>query len=304
MTGKRLVCDIGGTNVRFALTDEAAAPRRVTSYPLTAFARFEDALGTYLAGNVDAAIASAAIGAAGPAGRDTIRLTNAPWTIDRASLRKMLGIEPVRLVNDLEAVARSIPVMSADDLAGIRGKALPAHDLRSAVAINVGTGFGAAGFIRRDLNKTTWLTLATEAGHMLAAPFDAGRETETVESWLSGAGVGRAMAARSEPASAPPTAEAVFTAAARGDGLATDVADEFGWRLGRATRNLVLAHGAWDGAYLVGSVVRGWHELGRPASFEAGFSTPGPMQQHLDAVPVQVIVRPDPALIGLALIEI
>lgn len=305
MTARRLVSDLGGTNVRFALTDDAGMPGPATSFPLAQFGRFEDALAAYLAEIADTAIDSVAIGAAGPADQEVIRLTNASWTIERASIREALGIADVRLVNDLEAVARAIPALAGNDLAGIRGAALPAHRLRSVIAINVGTGFGAAGLLRHDTpESTTWLTRATEAGHMLAAPFDAGREAETIESRLSGDGVARAMDARSGSDPARPTGQAVFAAAARGDEQAIEVAADFGWRLGRATRDLVLAHSAWDGAYLVGSVVLGWHALGRPASFEAGFSTQGPMRQRLDEVPVQVIARTNPALIGLALIDI
>ena len=304
MTATRLVCDLGGTNVRFALVDAAGSVSAVAACPLNRFPDFAEALAAYLAEHAAGVrIDGAAIGAAGPADGPVVRLTNAPWTIDQRAVGDMLGTGRVGIFNDLEAVARAIPLLGDGDLAPLRGHGVSASHMRSAIAVNVGTGFGAAGLVRQGPGATTtWLTRASEAGHMLAALFD-DDAARSIEHWLSGDGVARLAADRFGGA-AFPDGRAVFAAAAEGDDRAIAVADAFGWRLGRAARDLVLAHGAWDGAYLVGGVVRGWHGLGRPAAFETGFSVPGPMEARLAGVPVQVITAAHPALIGLGAIDI
>ena len=305
MTGMRLVCDLGGTNVRFALVDAAGSVSAVEAYPLARFPDFAGALAAYLSEHAAGArIDSAAIGAAGPADGPVVRLTNAPWTIDQETIGEMLGTGRVGIFNDLEAVARAVPLLGDGDLASLRGRGVSVDHMRSAIAVNVGTGFGAAGLVRQGSGATaTWRTRASEAGHMLAALFDDDDQARSIEHWLSGDGVAR-LAADQSGAAAFPDGRAVFAAAAEGDDRAIAVADAFGWRLGRAARDLVLAHGAWDGVYLVGGVVLGWHALDRPTAFETGFAVPGPMEARLADVPVQVITASNPALIGLGAIDI
>src|SRR5262245_64519211 len=53
---------------------------------------------------------------AGPVIGGRVKITNLPWEMDEASLATDLNLKSVRLINDLEAVARAIPILRADDV--------------------------------------------------------------------------------------------------------------------------------------------------------------------------------------------
>ncbi len=132
----------------------------------------------------------AAIGAAGPVDDGYIELTNAHWTIFASEVSAILGA-PVVLMNDLEAAAHALPALQEKDLLLI-GESKP--DLQKAkrlLAVNVGTGFGAATLIRTGAE---WISCSSEAGHMSfdtvrLAPHHTARKFTRVEEILSGGGV-------------------------------------------------------------------------------------------------------------------
>jgi glucokinase len=70
--------------------------------------------------------------------------------------------------------------------------------------------------------------------------------------------------------------------------------------LGRVVGDLVLASGAWGGAFLCGSVVRGWSSVADPERFRKVFERKGAMSGRMRGVPTAVITHPNPALIGLS----
>src|SRR5207302_4769527 len=53
---------------------------------------------------------------AGPVIDGHVKITNLPWTMDEASLASDLNLKSVRLMNDLEAVARAVPVLRPSDV--------------------------------------------------------------------------------------------------------------------------------------------------------------------------------------------
>lgn len=304
-----IVADVGGTNVRFATATTNGTLQSITASPLGAHESFCAALVHYMAQHHDGALPrSIAIGAAGPVNAAGAQLTNAPWSIATAEVARFCRTGVVRIVNDLEAVARAIPVLTDAALTLVRAPSeasVPLGDA-PALAINVGTGCGAAAVRRVQAPGAvmpTWLTTATEAGHMslpahtaeLLAP-----DRHSLEDVLSGAGLRRLANEIADDADAYRSSADVT---ARPDEPAASKAlERFGWLLGHAARDLVLAHGAWAGVYLVGSVVDGWMGTGSPQPFAIGFATPaeGPMAAHLARVPIFHIHRPDAALIGLA----
>lgn len=304
----RLVADVGGTNARFALAGadgrcEAAANLRVADFPA-----FDDALAAYL-GRLDrqtcGRIASAAFAAAGPVAQDAVKLTNAPWRIAAPHVSDRLGGVPTAIFNDLQAVALALPFLGGQDVTRIgavpRPEAAPPERM---VAVNVGTGFGAATAIPAGEG---WTACPSEAGHMSLAAADA-EEAEllatlcpgraaTLEDVLSGAGVGALYAALS--GGQPIPADAVF---ARGgdDAAASRTVGMLSRWLGRASGDLVLATAAWGGAFLLGGVVSGWHPLCDHAAFRAAFEDKGKMRGRMSGVFSGVVTRQDVALLGLA----
>ena len=300
MSARRLVADTGGTNVRFAVADEKGNLDRVKIFQTADFPTFLDAFDAYRA---DAGglkeIAAGAIAAAGPVDGDAVKLTNNEWIVDRTKLSALMGGVPVALVNDLEAVAAALPHLTADDLTTLGTVAPVRPERRTMIAVNVGTGFGAASAIWRD---GRWYTCPSESGHMTLGPVEGLPADTSVEDVLSGAGLARLY---QRLAGGPDSrmASDVFALAAS-DAAAARTLEVFTDVLGRVAGDLTLATCAWGGAYLCGSVATAWAGVTDIGRFRAEFTHKGPMRSRMQNVPTTVIRRDIAALYGLAMMPI
>lgn len=310
MKARRIVADVGGTNSRFAISAGPGDLGEVRIYPTSGGASFADVLATYVAGIGAPALASwcrsVCIAAAGPVDAGSVRLTNAAWSISAREVSRSLGGVPVALVNDLEAVGLLLPHLQPTDVAPI-GSVRNAALTGNRIAVNVGTGFGAATAVRSGGDQ--WAIAAGEAGHMSlalvseeAAVLGSGA---TIEDFVSGAGVGRLYAAHLEEGKGAPgrSADAVFAAVER-DPAAARTAAMLSRLLGRIMGDLVLATAAWDGAFLCGSVARAWLGVADVGVFRSGFENKGPMRDRMTRVPTFLIDQTEPALMGLTHAEV
>ena len=88
---------------------------------------------------------------AGPVTDGEIDLTNSPWRVSEAELQT-LGLNPVRLINDFEALAWGSPVVPADQLAALGGPA--SGEPQSAIAVPApGPGFRASALARAHTGR-------------------------------------------------------------------------------------------------------------------------------------------------------
>src|SRR5262245_60581329 len=111
--------DVGGTNTRLGLfARESSRPRPVTTreYATLRFSGFDEILASFVNDVRPASIDAAAIGVAGPIVHQRARLTNVPWDISASAIADQLRIRYARLLNDLEAMANSIPALRSDEL--------------------------------------------------------------------------------------------------------------------------------------------------------------------------------------------
>ncbi|MEM8877753.1 MAG: ROK family protein [Pseudomonadota bacterium] len=304
----RLVCDLGGTNIRIALARGTSLSHR-WSTPITAHSSFEAALASYLSKMQPGAISEIAIGAAGPIDGKSVQLTNAPWIFETSNISAALGGIDVLCFNDLQPVARSIAALKGDELETLSSGA---PGSTAQLAVNVGTGFGAAVLHR---NGDELHAAATEAGHMALPAIIASKTPQpnkpdlTIEDLLSGNGVEQLYRHLSSVSHVSMHAQSADTitcpadifAAVENDAVARQTADAFGFALGVALRDLILAHAAWGGVYLYGSVIKGWIETGQTETLIDGLSAIDAMDDRVSKVPVHRIVRDDAALLGLAL---
>jgi glucokinase len=89
-----------------------------------------------------AAVETACFGVAGPVINETAELTNVPWRIDAPATGRAFDIERVFLLNDLQAMAYSVPVLHGGELHTLQdGKALEGGNIALVAA---GTGLGQA----------------------------------------------------------------------------------------------------------------------------------------------------------------
>jgi len=113
--------DVGGTKTLLGVFEPAASrPRLVTtaSYVTNAYHSFTDILDEFdriaaQHGTIDAV----AVGVAGPVIGGVSRLTNISWDISAAEIRTHRGIRHVELLNDLEAIANSVELLTGDEVA-------------------------------------------------------------------------------------------------------------------------------------------------------------------------------------------
>jgi glucokinase len=302
MSPRRLVADVGGTNVRFAIADQDGCLDRVEIFQVADFPTFVDALSAYRSTTDGLSeIGACAVAAAGPVDGDVVKLTNNGWIVDRAEVSVLMGGTPVALVNDLEAVAAALPHFGLDDLTTIGVLAPVRPEQRTMLAVNVGTGFGAASAIWRD---GRWYTCPSEAGHMTLAnveaiaalPADA-----SIESVLSGRGLARLherLAGGGRAGDTPDAADVLAQSAC--SAAAARTVEVFTAVLGRVAGDLALATCAWGGVYLCGSVATAWSAIADTGRFRAEFTRKGPMSKRMQQVPTAVIRRDLAPLYGLA----
>jgi glucokinase len=302
MTNCALVADAGGTHVRFALAQDAV-PRDAKRYDTKDFAGIEDAARAYLE-ETGAKPDTAVFAVAGPVKDGAIHLTNLGWQFSQEGLAKALGIARVRLINDFEAVALSLPHLAPEDTIAIG----PARTAKGTVAfIGPGTGFGVAGLVEDGT------ALVTEGGHADFAPND-DVEIEmlkvlrrrfghvSVERLLSGPGltvIHSTLAEIAGKAGETPEQHAI-TAAAQADPASFDgqVFARFCAILGAVAGNIALTMGATGGVMLAGGILPQLREALLASPFRARFDAKGRFEPYMKAIPTALIVQDFAGLVG------
>lgn len=310
MTTSVLLGDVGGTNARFAVSGTPGDVGFVRTFKAADHPRFEDALLKYLAElRAERAVdlEGVRIAAAGPVdAQGEVSLTNSPWKISQSGLCGAAGVKSAELFNDLEAVALALPHLRANDCQDIgacEGPPLAGNLL----AVNVGTGFGAAIAVKSRSGSD--FAVATEAGHM---SFAAATELEaqlskslsSIEDLLSGQGVVDAYRALKTPGGESQPGEFASTAdvfaAIDSSQTAGQVFEAFNSLLARVSGDLVLATGSWGGCYFCGSVINGWAKHADAETFRRVFADKGKMASRMKQVPTRIIRAEQPALLGLS----
>jgi len=162
-----LAGDIGGTKTNLALYDvQGGKLVRTTEkrYGSGEHAGLEEIVADF-AKFTGASITGAAFGIAGPVVNNRVHATNIPWIVDGAVMAKRLGLNRVRLLNDLEAWGYGIGVLEPEDVETL-DKGVPAPQVNAAV-IAAGTGMGQCVLF---WDGKQHVPMATEAGHADFAP--------------------------------------------------------------------------------------------------------------------------------------
>lgn len=308
----KLVADIGGTNIRFGL---ARSPRTVTDVVALRCADYNDpaeAAHDYLkqCALPRGTLRQAAFAVASPVVGDTIKLTNNTWSFDRKSVAHALGIETLKLLNDFEALAYSLPALVAEDYQTI-GNARPASNL-PMIVIGPGTGLGVAGMVR---GSHGWTVVPGEGGHATLAATD-DFETEilqaarkefshvSAERLLSGIGLPmllRAVCAVQGMPRMDLSAEEISTLGASGNNLQCRTTMELFFAfLGGFAGNVALTLGARGGVFIGGGIVPQLVDLLMTSRFRERFEAKGRFQPYLASISTAIITAPYPTLRGLA----
>lgn len=305
----RLVGDIGGTNVRFAIAEPGGYPNNERKQPIARYPGLVEAAQDYLSGGPR--VEEAVLAVAGPVLGDEVRFTNSAWRFSIDDVRQRLGFRRLVVVNDLVAQALSIAALQADEIATLKpGTRDPG---RPVLVIAPGTGLGVAFLLN---HAGTPAGIPSEAGHATFAPMDT-IQVEilsrlqgeyghvSVERLLSGSGL-----------------LAIATTLAKINGQVIDVRDPrdvsaraaadqcptcreairiFSSILGSTAGNLALTLLTGGGIFISGGLCRGLRSLLDVEALTEGFIAKGRLKAYLDGVPIDQILRPHAGLLGAAL---
>src|SRR5436190_10352466 len=111
-----LAGDVGGTKTYLGLFDRLPSRPRARVVGEFSTRDYDDLSGVvadFVAQHRDAKtkIEAASFGIAGPVNGSTAELTNVPWRADAWQIARSYEIETVTLLNDLEAMAYSVPIL-------------------------------------------------------------------------------------------------------------------------------------------------------------------------------------------------
>lgn len=165
-----LAGDVGGTKTRLAsynLENGKLVRREIEKFDSKAFSGLQEIVSTFLAKR-NLQVQAACFGVPGPVINGHVKLPNLPWELSEKELSAGLGIQKLRLVNDLVATAASIPHLSPDEIVTLYpGK--QQREQRVFAVVAPGTGIGHAYLY---LQEGKYHVIASEAGHIDFAPTD------------------------------------------------------------------------------------------------------------------------------------
>lgn len=304
-----LLGDIGATNARFALlSDGVLGP--ISWFAVADFPRFADAVKAYFDRHCQQmSVSEALLAVAGPIDEDRCVFTNCPWTVDVAELCAAFGFEKVRIFNDFQATAMSLPLLTTADLYPLGdGEGVPGKPM---AVLGPGTGLGVACFVPGAQGP---IVIASEGGHATMA---ASSEHEdaiinylrgrfghvSAERVVSGSGLENLYDAvvALDGVSAPKRNAAEITKAAL-DGtcpVASSALDLFCAMLGTVAGNVALMFGARGGIYIAGGIAPRLTEFMARSKFRARFEQKGRFRKYLETIPSSIILHPAATFIGL-----
>jgi len=316
-----LAVDIGGTKTEVAVfsnDDTSFTPVIKGRYSSRQAGGIEEILGDFIETH-GVRCSKISLGIAGVVGEREARVTNLPWKITTASLLKM-GFSAVSMINDMTAVAASLPLLGKEDLFCLQRGAGSDESLKAVLA--PGTGLGE-GFLLHT--GTHWHPRGTEGGHCDFAPVDdeqrellawltAKSETQvSAEMVCAGPAISRlydfycaqGMRGSTELESrllsvddrTPLIVEGAMTASCQ---VCVKTLDLFLRILGREGANLVMKLYATGGLFLGGGILPRLVGTMSLVPFLKAFHFPGPMESLLASTPIHVILRSDAALLGTA----
>ncbi|MEW6057072.1 MAG: glucokinase [Bdellovibrionota bacterium] len=330
MTGEAITLagDVGGTKVNLALCIRRGTKIVVQAQRRYSSAQFKDLseiLLTYLS-EVKADrkhIVRGCFGVPGPVISGRCQTVNLPWILEEHELEEKLRVRPVRLVNDLAAMAYGLRVLEEGvGLTVLRRGIMNPHANQALMA--PGTGLGEAILFWDGKRHRV---SASEGGHCDFGP----QNEEQIEllKWLwdrhkhaswehvaSGPGIYRVYrflketGREKEPQAlgeslAVPQADPspiIAAAALRGEPrICVRTMDLWLYCVGAEASNLALKTLSFGGLFVGGGVVPHVLELFKRDAFSEGFDAKGRMTSIVSAIPVYAVTDQHTPIYGAAL---
>ena len=307
-----LICDTGGTNVRFALKGAPEAPLgevvHLKTWDYPGLGEAIEAAAAKIGTRPRSVIACGA----GPVDGRKLKLTNAPWLMDGPEFAKAVGLDQGLLLNDFEAQALSLPTIPEPWARRIGP--LGFSGTGPQVILGPGTGLGIGALVNAAGRHTP---LASEACHTDFGPtndeeaaiwphLERVHGRITTESVLAGPGLVRLHAARLAAYGKPPEAlDAVaIDERAHQDRSGEEAATiALYWRIiARFAGDMGVTFVATGGVTLAGGVLPRLVDLLDEKAFRAAFEAKAPVDAMARRMPTRLVTHADAVLVGMAAI--
>lgn len=310
--------DIGGTKTDLAIFSSEAGPHTPLAEAKVHRADYPSlqAIVKEFLAKTKKPVDRACFAVAGPVIAGRVKTTNLPWVIEDAALAKELNlnVKSIHLINDLEAIARAVPILRPSDVCTLNpGEPVP----RGAIAVIApGTGLGES-FLTWD--GTRYLAHSSEGGHSDFAPTDE-RQIRLLEYMLklfdhvsfehvcSGIGIPHVYRFLRDVEHLPETPEVAKLIDAPGDPsvviinhaldptnpskLCAATIDLFVSILASEASNLAIKVLATGGVYLAGGAVVHTLRVIKTPAFLQRFKRKGRFAELMDRIPIHVVVSP------------
>ena len=314
-----LAADIGGTKTLLGLFEPAASrprPAAVRAFGTLDYDDLQAMIAEFIGGESVKAgdLEAACFGVAGPVFDEAATLTNVPWKVDARGVASRFRFPRVTLLNDLQALAYSVPVLDASEVHVLQaGTPLPNGNI---AVIAAGTGLGEA--LLHNVGGR-FIPSPSEAGH---ADFAARTEREIsllrdlivrygradVERVVSGPGLVNVYRITHNDRCAAeidvgdPDAPAAISNAAleRRCAGCVEALAMFVEAYGAEAGNLAIRVVSTGGVFIGGGIAPKILPALANGTFIRAFRTKPPLEAMLSAMPVKVILNAEAGLLGAA----
>ncbi len=307
-----LLADIGATNARFAVSINHGCLDLVQVLKCKEYSTPVDAINFYLNEHNIVSIDNICFAIAGPVIRGVVKMTNNHWVLDSKQLQAIYKLNKISLLNDFEALAYSVPVLSEQQLLPMNKYDISVNksDDFTYVILGAGSGLGVSALLKR---RASIYPIVSEAGHVNFSPVGDLQmaifkillnkyQQVSNEHILSGPGIINIYQSLCEIENQQPvfqTAQEICESASNSeDNLCVKSLDIFFEVLGQVAGDLVLTYNAYDGVYIGGGIAPRYSRLMEKSCFNLAFKNKSQHQKRLENTPIALIIEPYPGLVG------
>ncbi|MBL4910037.1 MAG: glucokinase [Alteromonadaceae bacterium] len=304
-----IVADIGGTNIRLAIIDNAQQLTKIASFQCRDFDSLAAVLAHYFAEQkLSNKTINACLAIACPVENDQVVMTNMSWSFSKQALKDTLKLNNLWLINDYTAIAHAIPQLTHEQKIQIGGGNTVVN--KPIAVCGPGTGLGVANLVNID---DKWVCLSGEGGHADFAPVNEEQvqllqflftkyHHVSTEQLLSGLGLEQIFQALIainsldiKPLSATEISQNAINNSCETSLLALQ---HFCKILGSFAGNLALTGGSFGGVYIAGGIVPRFIEFFKNSGFRKCFEQKGRFSNYNQNIPTFVITESQPGLLG------
>ncbi|CAA6822194.1 MAG: Glucokinase (EC [uncultured Sulfurovum sp.] len=318
-----LAGDIGGTKTNIGLytwKEHALELHRKEQFSSRDYNSLEEILTAFNQKVTLSHIDAACFGIAGPVIEESCTTTNLPWRVSTLDLQAYLGLQNVRLLNDLEATAYGMLYLHDNAFIHLNPTAKKTKGNHAVIA--AGTGLGEAMLY---FNGHTYQPIGTEGGHSDFAPLSPQQdallqwlrhrypEHVSYERVLSGSGIYTIYQFLAQSGYAPepasmlhitddkdPNAMVSECALKEQDPLCIETLRLFCQIYGAEAGNLALKTMSLGGVYIGGGIAPKILSVLADGHFMKGFLSKGRFNKMLSQMEVKLSLNPETALLGAA----